>query len=381
MKLPFEDITMVEMGTSVAGPFAGKVLAELGARVVKVENPEGGDPARHWYPRLPDGNSASFQSCNMGKLSVTVDMRDEAELAQLRTFIAEQADVILQNLRPGAVERFGLDARTLRKHNPRLIYCNVGAFGADGPLSQLPGYDPLMQAFSGLIHLTGEAGRPPSRVGISLVDIGTGMWSTIGIVSALYRRQVTGEGAIVDTSLFETSLGWITLAAAELAVVGEAPKRNGLRGPIVAPNRGFHAADGIQVIVIGTDGQFRRFCEVLGRPELADDPLYANSVDRLENEAELAEIVGAIIKTEPRTVWSERLNAADIPNAPVQTVEEVVAHPQTAALGMMRPGDDKSMQFVGLPMRIDGVRPVTSGHAPRLDEHKQQVFDFMKTPA
>ena len=372
---------MVEMGTSVAGPFAGKVLAELGARVVKVENPEGGDPARHWYPKLPEGNSASFQSCNMGKLSVTVDMRDEAELAQLRTFIAEQADVILQNLRPGAVERFGLDACRLRKHNPRLIYCNVGAFGADGPLSQLPGYDPLMQAFSGLIHLTGEASRPPSRVGISLVDIGTGMWSTIGIVSALYRRQVTGEGAIVDTSLFETSLGWITLAAAELAVVGEAPKRNGLRGPIVAPNRGFHAADGIQVIVIGTDGQFRRFCEVLGCPELADDPLYAKSVDRLENEAELAEIVGAIIKTEPRTVWSERLNAADIPNAPVQTVEEVVAHPQTAALGMMRPGDDKSMQFVGLPMRIAGVRPVTSGHAPRLDEHKQQVFDFMKTPA
>ena len=381
MKLPFEEITMVEMGTSVAGPFSGKIFAELGARVIKVENPEGGDPARVWYPKLPEGNSAAFQSCNMDKLSVTVDMRDEGELAQLRKFIAEEADVVLQNLRPGAVERFGLDADTLRKDNKRLIYCNVGAFGAGGPLSHLPGYDPLMQAFSGLIHLTGEADRPPSRVGISLVDIGTGMWSTIGILTALYRRQATGEGAVVDTSLFETSLGWITLAAAELAVSGEAPKRNGLRGPIVAPNRGFHAADGIQVIVIGTDGQFRRLCEVLGRPELADDPRYAKSVDRLANEAELAEIVGAIIKTEPRAVWSERLNAVDIPNAPVQTVEEVVAHPQTEALGMMRPGDDESMQFVGLPLRIDGIRPATSGHAPRLDEHKQHVFDFMKTPA
>ena len=381
MKLPFEEITMVEMGTSVAGPFSGKIFAELGARVIKVENPEGGDPARVWYPKLPEGNSAAFQSCNMDKLSVTVDMRDEGELAQLRKFIAEEADVVLQNLRPGAVERFGLDADTLRKDNKRLIYCNVGAFGAGGPLSHLPGYDPLMQAFSGLIHLTGEADRPPSRVGISLVDIGTGMWSTIGILTALYRRQATGEGAVVDTSLFETSLGWITLAAAELAVSGEAPKRNGLRGPIVAPNRGFHAADGIQVIVIGTDGQFRRLCEVLGRPELGDDPRYAKSVDRLANEAELAEIVGAIIKTEPRAVWSERLNAVDIPNAPVQTVEEVVAHPQTEALGMMRPGDDESMQFVGLPLRIDGIRPATSGHAPRLDEHKQHVFDFMKTPA
>ncbi len=379
MKLPFEGLTMVEMGTSVAGPFSGKIFAELGACVIKVENPDGGDPARFWYPRLPEGNSAAFQSCNMDKLSVTVDMRDEAELARLRTFIAEQVDVVLQNLRPGAVERFGLDADTLRKDNPRLIYCNVGAFGAGGPLSHLPGYDPLMQAFSGLIHLTGEADRPPSRVGISLVDIGTGMWSTIGILTALYRRQATGEGAVVDTSLFETSLGWITLAAAELAVSGEAPKRNGLRGPIVAPNRGFHAADGIQVIVIGTDGQFRRLCDVLGRPELADDPRYAKSVDRLANEAELAEIVGAIIKTEPRAVWSERLNAVDIPNAPVQTVEEVVAHPQTEALGMMRPSEDDSSHYVGLPFRLDGNRPATGAHAPRLDEHKQHVFDFMKT--
>ena len=147
MKLPFEGLTMVEMGTSVAGPFSGKIFAELGARVIKVENPDGGDPARFWYPRLPEGNSAAFQSCNMDKLSVTVDMRDEAELARLRTFIAEQVDVVLQNLRPGAVERFGLDADTLRKDNPRLIYCNVGAFGAGGPLSHLPGYDPLMQAF------------------------------------------------------------------------------------------------------------------------------------------------------------------------------------------------------------------------------------------
>lgn len=367
MKLPFQGITMVEMGTSVAGPFAGKILAELGARVIKVENPDGGDPARNWYPALPEGNSASFQSCNMGKESVTVDMRDAAELDRLRSLIAEQVDVVMHNLRPGAVERFGLDAATLRKDKPELIYCNVGAFGAGGPLSHLPGYDPLMQAFSGLIHLTGEADRPPSRVGISLVDIGTGMWSAIGIISALYRRQATGEGAVVDTSLFETSLGWITLAAAELAVSGKAPTRNGLRGPIVAPNRGFHAADGIQVIVIGTDGQFRRFCEVLGYPELADDPRYAKSIDRLANEAELAERLAPIIAAEPRAVWSERLNAVYIPNAPVQTVEEVVAHPQADALGVMRTGDDGDMRFVGLPLRIDGARPATNGHAPRLD--------------
>jgi crotonobetainyl-CoA:carnitine CoA-transferase CaiB-like acyl-CoA transferase len=381
MTLPFEGITVVEMGTSVAAPFAGKILAELGAQVIKVENPDGGDPARHWYPALPEGNSASYQSVNMGKLSVAVDMTDGKELARLKALIAEKADVVLQNLRPGAVERFSLDAATLREDNPRLIYCNAGAFGAPGPLGDLPGYDPLMQAFSGITDLTGEADRPPSRVGVSLIDLGTGMWSTIGIVSALYRRAVTGEGAVVDTSLFETSVGWITLAAAELAVSGKAPTRNGLQGPIVAPNRGFKAADGIHVIVVGTDGQFRRFCAALNCEELADDPRFVRSTDRLANEAELARLIGEIIATDTRAVWSEKLNAAGIPNAPVQTVAEVVAHPQTEALGLLRPGEDESMRFVGLPMRLDGVRPATDSHAPRLDEHRQQVFDFMKTPA
>ncbi len=381
MTLPFEGITVVEMGTSVAGPFAGKILAELGARVIKVENPEGGDPARSWYPTLPEGISASFQSCNMDKLSVTVDMRDEAALARLRTLITAQADVVLQNLRPGAVERFGLDAETLRKDNPRLVYCNVGAFGAGGPLSHLPGYDPLMQAFSGITDLTGEADRPPSRVGVSLVDIGTGMWSAIAIVSALYRRLATGEGAVVDTSLFETSLGWITLPVAELAVSGKAPKRSGLQGPVVAPNRGYQAADGIHVIVVGTDGQFKRFCEALNCPEMLDDSRFTAGPDRLANEAELSRLVGDIIATDTRAAWSEKLDAAGIPNAPVQTVEEVVAHPQTEAIGILRPGEDEGMPFVGLPMRLDGERPATGNRAPRLDEHQQQVFDFMKTPA
>ena len=378
--LPFEGITVVELGTSVAAPFAGKILTELGAQVIKVENPDGGDPARRWYPALPDGNSASYQSVNMGKLSITIDMTDQDELDRLKALIAKKADVVLQNLRPGAVERFSIDAKTLRKDNPRLIYCNAGAFG-DGPLGDLPGYDPLMQAFSGITDLTGEADRPPSRVGVSLIDLGTGMWSTIGIISALYRRQATGQGGVVDTSLFETSVGWTTLAVAELAVTGKAPKRSGLQGPIVAPNRGYQASDGIHVIVVGTDGQFRRFCDELNCAALADDPRFAKSTDRLTNEAELSRLVGEIIATDTRASWSKRLNAAGIPNAPVQTVEEVVVHPQTEALGLLRSGEDESMKFVGLPLRLDGVRPASVSHAPRLDEHRQQVFDFMNLPA
>ena len=168
---------------------------------------------------------------------------------------------------------------------------------------------------------------------------------------------------------------------AELAVSGKAPKRNGLRGPIVAPNRGFQASDGIHVIVVATDGQFRRLCEALSCGELLDDPRFTTGPDRLANEVALAKVIGDIIATDTRAVWSERLNAVDIPNAPVQTVEEVVAHPQTDALGLLRPGEDGDMQFVGLPIRLDGERPATGNHAPRLDEHHQQVFDFMKIPA
>lgn len=378
--LPFEGITVIELGTSVAAPFAGKIMTELGAQVIKVENPDGGDPARRWYPTLPDGNSASFQSFNMGKLSITVDMTNQDDLDRLKALIAEKADVVLQNLRPGAVKRFSIDAETLRKDNPRLIYCNAGAFG-DGPLGDLPGYDPLMQAFSGITDLTGEADRPPSRVGVSLIDLGTGMWSTIGIISALYRRQATGQGGVVDTSLFETSVGWTTLAVGELAVSGKAPTRSGLQGPTIAPNRGYQAADGIHVIVVGTDGQFRRFCKVLNCDPLADDPRFAKSADRLTNEAELSRLIGEIIATDTRASWSKRLDGAGIPNAPVQTVEEVVMHPQTEALGLLRPGEDERMKFVGLPLRLDGVRPASVSHAPRLDEHRQEVFEFMNLPA
>ena len=201
---PLEGITVVELGSSVAGPYCGKVLAELGAEVFKVENPAGGDTSRGWGPALDGGASMVFEAMNKGKRSVTVDLADPAELDRLRELIATRADVVFQNLRPGAAERYGVGPAVMLARNPRLVYCNLGAFGNAGPMRDLPGYDPLMQAFTGLASVTGEAGGPPVRVGAPVVDIGAGMWAVIGILAALRRRDAIGRGGVVDTSLFET---------------------------------------------------------------------------------------------------------------------------------------------------------------------------------
>jgi len=375
---PFDGITVVELGSSVAGPYAARILADLGARVVKVEHPRGGDASRQWGPPLPDGGSAAYHAVNMGKLSVTVDMTDASDLARLKALIVDQADVVLQNLKPGAADRFGLGATALRAAAPRLIYCNVGAFGNAGPLAGLPGYDPLMQAFSGITSLTGERDRPPSRVGVSLIDLGTGMWAAIGVVSALYRRAATGAGAVVDVSLLETGIGWMSLALSEYGATGEAPRRNGLKGPIVAPNNGYETADGLLVIVIGTDPQFQRLCDVLGDAAMAEDPRFATGAARFANEAEMSRRITDILRTDTRAAWAAKLDKAGIPNAPVQSVAEIAAHPQTEALGILRLSDDNPIRFVGLPLSIDGARPSAGGHAPDLGEHGQQVFDFIR---
>ncbi len=374
----FDGVTVVELGSSIAGPFAARILADMGARVIKVEHPKGGDASRQWGPVLPDGGSAAYHAVNMGKLSVTADMTDADDLARLKTLIVDQADVVLQNLKPGAADRYGLGATAMRKASPSLIYCNAGAFGNAGPLGGLPGYDPLMQAFSGITSLTGERGRPPSRVGVSLIDLGTGMWAAIAIISALYRRAVTGQGAIADVSLLETSLGWMTLALGEYATTGEAPQRNGLKGPIVAPNNGFETADGVLVIVAATDAQFARLCAIIGRAELAEDPRFATNAARFANEEEMSRQITEILRTDTRAAWAGLLDKAGIPNALVQSVAEIAAHPQTEALGILRMSDDNPVRFIGLPLSIDGERPSAGGHAPDLGEHDQQVFEFMQ---
>lgn len=356
MDLPLSGITVVELGHSVAAPFAGQILGDLGARVIKIENPDGGDDARGWGPPFWHGSSATFQSLNRNKLSVTVDLKDAAEVARLRELVVSQADVVIQNLRPGLVGHFGLDAG-IRRDAPRLVYCNLGAFGADGPLRDRPGYDPLMQAFGGLMSVTGERERPPVRIGPSIIDMGSGLWSVIGILSALEMRRRTGVGCTVDTSLYETALSWMTVPVAMALSSGRDPGRTGSEAAMIVPYKAYRASDRYVVIAAGNDNLFRRFCEVVDCAPWADDPRFATNAARVENRDALNELIDEIVARQPAAHWVAQLDAVGVPAAPLQSVSEVLAHDQTKALGMLQPTPDGAMELMCLPLRFDGERP------------------------
>jgi crotonobetainyl-CoA:carnitine CoA-transferase CaiB-like acyl-CoA transferase len=371
---PLSDITVIELGHSVAAPYAAEILADLGATVIKVEKRDGGDDARHWAPPYWCSSSAIFQSLNRNKFSVAVDLRDENERASLVRLIEQRADVLIQNLRPGMVEELGLDAATLRARNKRLIYCGIGAFGRGGPLSARPGYDPLMQAFGGLMSVTGEAGEPPVRVGTSIIDMGAGLWSAIGILSALHHRTATGEGGTVDTSLYETALAWMSYHAANYQASGEVPKRHGSGTFGIVPYRGYATRDGYLLIGAANDRLFRKVATALGHPEWADEERFLDNPRRVENRVALDALIEEVTRSNTSAAWQAALEAAGVPSAPMQNVDEVLAHPQTKALGMLQESPDGRLTIMGLPLSFDGERPPFRRAAPQLGEHTDELL-------
>jgi crotonobetainyl-CoA:carnitine CoA-transferase CaiB-like acyl-CoA transferase len=371
---PLADITVIELGHSVAAPYAGEILADLGATVIKVEKRDGGDDARQWAPPLWHGVAAIFQSLNRNKFSVTVDLRDTIERASLVRLIEERVDVLIQNLRPGMVEELGLDAATLRARNKRLIYCGIGAFGRTGPLAHRPGYDPMMQAFSGLMSVTGEAGEPPVRVGTSIIDMGAGLWSAIGILSALHHRTLTGEGTTVDTSLYETALAWMSYHAANYQASGEVPKRHGSGTFGIVPYRGYATRDGSLLIGAGNDKLFRKLATALGHPAWADEERFLDNPRRVQNRVALDALIEEVTRTNTSAAWQAVLEAAGVPSAPMQNVDEVLAHPQTKALGMLQESPDGRLTIMGLPLSFDGERPPFRRAAPQRGAHTHELL-------
>ena len=363
-----EGITVVEISSSVAAPFAGRIFADLGATVMKVEAPDGGDSARKWGPPFWRGDATPFHAFNRGKRSVTVDLKNPEHIAGLANFIVGHADIVIQNLRAGLMERFGLDGKTLIKRAPRLIYCNMGAFGEKGPMRMQPGYEALMQAVSGLISLTGEPERDPVRIGSPIADMGTGMWSVIGCLAALNERHTSGKGRIVGAALYDTALGWTAMAMAQYQATGKVPGRTGLKGISVVPNGGFHTSDGILVITVGTDVQFRALCGAVERPELADDPRFVTNADRRANEAALTQTLNGIFAKKTRAQWCDILGTAGVAGIPVQNLGEAATSEQTLASEMLQdcPGDD--LKLIGLPLRFNGDRPRPRWAAPDLND-------------
>ncbi len=371
---PLSGLTVVELGHSVAAPFAGQLLGDLGARVIKIENPSHGDDARRWGPPFWNGAATIFQSVNRNKESAAIDLKDPDERAALADFIVQHADIVVQNMRAGLVADYGLDAQTLRARNPRLIYCNLGAFGTKGPLSKRPGYDPLMQAFGGIMSVTGNEGEAPVRVGVSLVDQGAGMWSVIGVLAALQRRNVTGEGCEVGTSLFETALSWMGASSAGYLATGRAPGRRGSENPGLVPYKVFQACDAYLLIAAGNDNLFNRLARALGKPEWLDDPRFATNPERVAHRTLVNDSVQAVVATRARDEWIARLEEAGVPVAPLQSIDQVLAHEQTIALGMLQQAPDADMQLMGTPLSFNGERPQMRSAPPKLGAHTNAIL-------
>lgn len=370
--LPLAGITVVELGSSLAAPYAALILGEMGAEVIKIEHPDGGDVARYLGKPGPNGYAHFFEAFNRNKKSVTIDFTKPDELSRLRRLIIEQADVVLQNLRPGVVEDLGIDAQTFMAEKPSLVYCNLGAYGGTGPMSMLPGYDPLMQAFSGLCDVTGPADGEPCRVGPPVIDQGTGMWAAMGILAQLAQRNKTGKGGVVDVALFETAMAFMTLPMANIIGTGKYTPRGGMLGGAgVAPNRAYETQDGSLVVIALTERQFRNMCAALGHAEWIDDPRFASNPLRWRNEAELRRLMNDVLRIGTRAHWTALLDKAGVPSAPVQTPIEALNHPHTQAGDLVRGSADGASPQVLLPVKFDHKRPAYRHRAPQLGEHNE----------
>jgi len=355
--------------TSYAGPFCTEVLGALGADVIKVEPPETGDEARTWGPPSFEGTSTMFLTANANKRSVAIRLRRGGGIVRR---LAETADVFVQSLRPGLVEELGLDAPTLRAGNERLVYCSMTGFGTHGPLAGRLGYDPLAQAAGGIVSVTGEAGGPGVRAGISLVDQTTGIWAALTILGALMRRGQTGEGAVVDLSLYETAVSFMGYHLAGFAASGAVPGRHGTAFPSIAPYQTFAASDGELMIAAGNDRAFAALAEVVALPELAAEPRFATNEKRIAARDEIAGAIAARIALETREYWLGRLASAGVPAAAVQDVGEVADHPQTAALGLLPLLG--GLPIARLPFSVDGVAVTHRSAAPRLGNDTEEVL-------
>lgn len=370
---PLEGITVLEIGHTVAAPYAGMILAELGADVIKVESPNGGDYSRGMPPHR-DGKSSVYQALNRGKKSICVDLGDSLQAETVRQLIIDRIDVVLHNLKFGAMAKLGFGAPELLALKPSLVYCNIGAFGAVGPMRNRPGYDPLVQAFGGLMSIMGEDGRPPVRVGVSITDMAAGLWSVIGIQAACLERVRTGRGGVVDTSLVETALAWLTYHFSAYFVSGAVPRREGSGLAQIVPYQAFATSDAYVMVAVGNDNLFRKFCAALERADLAGDPRFATNKERCANRAELIPMLEAIFATAPASEWLRRLGAQDVPCSPINTLDQVLEEPQTKALGIFQTSPDRKETLLGLPLSFDGVRPPFRRGAPELGAHTEEIL-------
>jgi crotonobetainyl-CoA:carnitine CoA-transferase CaiB-like acyl-CoA transferase len=379
---PLEGIKVLDLSRVLAGPWCTQLLADLGAEVTKIERPGAGDDTRHWGPPWHgEGDervAAYFLSANRGKKSAAIDFAQPEGAALVRE-LAQKADVIVENFKVGGLAKFGLDDASLRAANPRLIYASITGFGQDGPYAERAGYDYIIQGMGGLMSITGlpdgEPGGGPMRVGVAVVDLFTGMYTATAIIAALYRRERSGEGALIDMALFDTQLAMLANQASNALVSGKDPPRQGNTHPNIVPYQPFAAADQPIIIAIGNDRQFARLAEICGHPEWAGDERFKSNSARVANRSEIVALVAEAIAEKPAAEWLERLEAAGIPAGPINRISQALEDVQAQHRRMVR--TIGGMPLIGSPLRMDGERADSDLPPPKLGEHTDSLLSSL----
>ena len=379
---PLKGIRVIELARILAGPWAGQLLADLGADVIKVESPDGGDDTRKWGPPFVmshDGENLSaayYHSCNRGKRSIALDFSTPEGAQTVRRLVAS-ADVLIENFKLGGLKKHGLDYESLRAINPRLVYCSITGFGQDGPYAPRAGYDFIIQGMSGLMSITGEPGREPQKAGVAVSDIFTGLYSVIAIQAALRHAEATGEGQHVDMALFDSQIAVLANQNLNYLVSGTPPVQMGNAHMNIAPYEVVPVSDGHIILAVGNDGQFQRFCAVTGMSAAAADPDFATNALRVRNRVRLREEVVAVTQTWARDALLAELEKAAVPASPINTIGQMFDDPQTVARGMRLDLDDglgNTLPSVRSPM-VMSATPLTYGRpSPRLGQHTQEIL-------
>jgi len=376
MRGPLSGITVVDLSRILAGPYCTMLMAELGARVIKVEPPGKGDDAREYGPFIK-GRSTYFASINRGKQSIALDLKAEGDKRIFEKLLGK-ADVLVENFRPGTMEKLGYGWETLHPRYPKLIYACASGFGHTGPNSKDPAYDMVVQGMGGMMSVTGYPGQPPARVGMSIGDIGAGLYTAIAVNAALVHRLQTGEATKVDIGMFDCQLALLENAVMRYTVEGEVPGPLGARHPTITPFQAFRTGDGNIVISAGNDGLFVKLAEALGQPEMAEDPDYKTNAQRLKNQPKLQDEIEAILARNTTAAWIERLGKAGIPCGPINNIAQALAHPQVAARNMLISVPDPSgatLKLVGNPLKMSAFAdPPTRDPAPDLDADRAAIL-------
>ena len=370
------DIRVLALTRNLAGPYCTMILGDMGADVIKIERPGYGDDTRTWTPPTWNGESTTFLSANRNKRSMAVDI-NVPEGVKIVQKLAYQADILVESFKPGSLQKRGLGYEDLKEKNPGLIYCSISGYGNDGPLQYNPGYDPIMQATTGIMDMTGEPDQEPVRLPIAVNDMGAGMWAVIGILSALMTRQATGQGCQVETSLFETAAWWMNYHVTSYLATGVAPVRCGTGTPFIAPYEVYPASDEGLLVCVGNDNLFRRFVEELHIPELAMDERFATNPMRVKNRDELRRIIIKRFQTRTAAEWEDRFSARSIPCSRILTVADLVHNEQLRALNLLKSFPHPSipdLRLIDMPVSQNKERAAHHYSPPLLGEQTNMIL-------